>query len=198
MSTRLCTKCKTEKPLDIDHFYVDKKQGFKRWCKKCHNYCVSARSKLNKDQRNKMKRIRRERPDVKAKEKVYAQKRASTPEFRTKANGWQRSWRLENTIKWLAAVAKARAKKRGLAFDEDLTDLSIPSHCPILGIPIVKGQVKSGPHSPSLDKIIPHLGYVKGNRWFISNRANAMKSDATLEEMVLLGKWAQGEIDSRG
>ena len=38
------------------------------------------------------------------------------------------------------------------------------------------------PDSPSLDRIVPELGYVKGNIRVISNRANHLKSDATLEE----------------
>jgi hypothetical protein len=70
--------------------------------------------------------------------------------------------------------------------------------CPILGIPLfVKGEV-AGPNSPSLDKIIPELGYIKGNRWVISYRVNAMKNDANLDEIILLGKWAQGEKERRG
>jgi hypothetical protein len=50
-------------------------------------------------------------------------------------------------------------------------------------------------NSPSLDRYVPSLGYARGNRWVISSKANTMKSNATLEEMVLLGKWAQGELD---
>ena len=42
--------------------------------------------------------------------------------------------------------------------------------------------------SYSLDKIIPELGYVKGNVWIISNKANAIKSNASLEELKLLVK----------
>lgn len=41
---------------------------------------------------------------------------------------------------------------------------------------------------PSLDKIIPKLGYVKGNVWVVSNKANRIKSNATIEELELLVK----------
>ena len=40
--------------------------------------------------------------------------------------------------------------------------------------------------SPTIDKLIPSLGYTKGNVWIVSRRANMIKSDATLEELELL------------
>lgn len=39
--------------------------------------------------------------------------------------------------------------------------------------------------SPSIDKVIPELGYVRGNVWVISNKANRIKNNATLEELKL-------------
>ena len=40
--------------------------------------------------------------------------------------------------------------------------------------------------SPSLDRIIPSLGYVKGNIRVISFRANTLKNNATLSELELI------------
>lgn len=40
--------------------------------------------------------------------------------------------------------------------------------------------------SPSLDKIIPSLGYAKGNIWVISYRANTIKNNCTFEEIQKL------------
>ncbi|MBB3990312.1 hypothetical protein [Croceicoccus naphthovorans] len=56
---------------------------------------------------------------------------------------------------------------------------------PILGIPIyiAKGGRGGKDHSPSLDRIRPKLGYVPGNVIVISNRANRLKSDATIREL---------------
>ena len=42
--------------------------------------------------------------------------------------------------------------------------------------------------SPSLDKVIPSLGYVKGNIWVISYRANTIKNNCTFEEIEKLYK----------
>lgn len=61
----------------------------------------------------------------------------------------------------------------------------VPTHCPILGLPlyVMKGTKGGGPNSPSLDKIEPSRGYVPGNVIVISNRANRLKSDASVEEL---------------
>jgi hypothetical protein len=88
--------------------------------------------------------------------------------------------------------ARSRAKRRGIPFSIALADIVVPTHCPILGIPLVQhtGKKGSGFDSPSLDAIIPSMGYIQGNVQVISHRANAMKNDATFDEMVKLGKWA--------
>ena len=83
--------------------------------------------------------------------------------------------------------AKSRAKQKNIPFNLTLEDIKVPKTCPLLGIPI-EIQPKKGyhPNSPSLDKIIPEKGYIKGNVWVISNRANTLKNDATLQELKTL------------
>lgn len=69
-----------------------------------------------------------------------------------------------------------------MPFTIETSDIVIPKTCPILGIPLQpRGDNKD--FSPSLDKVIPARGYVAGNVAVISNRANRIKSDATLEEL---------------
>ena len=82
-------------------------------------------------------------------------------------------------------AAQARARKRGLPFDKRIPSLELPSTCPVLGIVLVYGGLmgKSSPNSPSLDRIWPELGYVVSNLRVISNRANTLKNDATLDEL---------------
>jgi len=88
---------------------------------------------------------------------------------------------------------KKRAKKNGIEFNLDVCDIPmIPEYCPILGIKIIANKL-SGPidSSPSLDRINPKIGYIKGNIRIISNRANRIKADATLEELKLVLKDSQ-------
>jgi len=42
---------------------------------------------------------------------------------------------------------------------------------------------------PSLDRIIPELGYIKGNVVFISNWANIIKQDASEKELYAVADW---------
>jgi hypothetical protein len=58
--------------------------------------------------------------------------------------------------------------------------------CPLLGTPLFYGNGKMGPNSPTLDRIEPAKGYVPGNVWVISQRANVIKNDATVVELFLI------------
>ena len=80
--------------------------------------------------------------------------------------------------------AKISAEKRGLQFDLEPSDIIYPEFCPVLGIRIEQ-NTKRGPNdsSPSLDRIFPERGYVKGNIRVISQKANRIKNDATAEEL---------------
>jgi hypothetical protein len=89
---------------------------------------------------------------------------------------------------WLLVHAKDRARRKGLAFNLDLVDIIIPRVCPVLGIVLRKAKKQCDDHSPSLDRIIPALGYIKGNVRVISYRANVLKNNATLEEFLLVVK----------
>lgn len=85
----------------------------------------------------------------------------------------------------MLANAKARAAKAGVPFALTRADIVIPTHCPVLGIELVRriGRKGGADSSPSLDRVIPSLGYVPGNVVVVSRRANRIKTDATTEEL---------------
>ena len=94
--------------------------------------------------------------------------------------------------KRLLCWAKSRAIKNNLPFNIDESDIFIPEFCPLIGIKLERGS-KIHNSSPTLDKIIPELGYVKGNVWVISWKANRLKSNLDQYELnsfcnVLLSK----------
>jgi hypothetical protein len=102
--------------------------------------------------------------------------------------------RLNNPNRFLLSRAKSRAKKKGLEFNIDKSDIDVPIICPILGIPIIKEYKKGtkggpSPNSPSLDRVDNSLGYVKGNVRVISHKANTMKHNATATELIRFAEW---------
>ena len=90
-----------------------------------------------------------------------------------------------------------RARKIGVPCDltaQDVIDaLPEGNICPVLGVPLQFGQGVSR-NNPSVDRIIPSLGYVKGNIAVISFRANTMKQDATVEEVRALLNYMENAV----
>lgn len=90
----------------------------------------------------------------------------------------------EIAMKRMLSSARQRAKEKGLMFNLHYDDVQIPNLCPVLKIPLipsVDGTMTD--NSPSLDRLVPYLGYIKGNVKVISVRANKIKSDATSREL---------------
>lgn len=79
--------------------------------------------------------------------------------------------------------AKQRAEKHNYEFNIDETDIIIPKVCPLLEVPIVMGSKGDYEYTPSLDRIDNSKGYIKGNIWVISKKANSMKNSASKEEL---------------
>jgi hypothetical protein len=75
------------------------------------------------------------------------------------------------------------AKQRGLEFDIDESDIPLPENCPIFGTPLVRASSNGKQDAPSVDRIDNTKGYVKGNVVVVSMKANAMKRDATLDQL---------------
>lgn len=94
----------------------------------------------------------------------------------------------------LLTSAKRRAKDKNLNFDIDLDYLELiaTDECPVFKTPFVWGRYQGRSkmaHKPSLDRIIPELGYVKHNVVFISLRANSIKNNATERELYDVADW---------
>jgi hypothetical protein len=83
----------------------------------------------------------------------------------------------------LLSLAKSGAKSKGREFSLDLSDIVIPDRCPVLGIPLDCTVKRPADNLPSLDRIDNSKGYIKGNVWVISWRANYIKRDSTLSEL---------------
>ena len=103
---------------------------------------------------------------------------------------WQRNWRANNPRECLVIAAKARAKKRGLPFSIVVADVDWVTHCPIFGLELDYCTTPTGERKnckrdnfATIDRKEPALGYVPGNVFVLSYKANRLKQDLTLEVM---------------
>ena len=104
---------------------------------------------------------------------------------------YQRKYKRAHREQTALVRARRRAVKSGVAFSLTAADLPpVPDSCPALGVPFQCGDGHPMPESLTLDRINPALGYVPGNVIWLSHRANAMKQDATLEQLQRFAHWA--------
>lgn len=108
-----------------------------------------------------------------------------------KHQAYCQKYRENHQEKVLHGQARYRAKRKGIAFDLEVSDVVIPKLCPVLKIPLVRNSSKGGPRasSPSLDRIDNDKGYIKGNVQIISHKANTMKHCANNNELILFANW---------
>jgi len=156
---KTCTKCGVEKELTEFSNSLKNRKGVRANCKTCD-------------------RIRCKVWKYKNPDKIKA------------TNNKRTLLRRENPEAEMLRRARRRAKVQCIPFSIDIDDINIPEICPILGICLKQSEDRYPSRcSPSLDKIDPDLGYIKGNVQVISYKANTMKSDATVPEMVQFALW---------
>jgi hypothetical protein len=102
---------------------------------------------------------------------------------------YKKEYYLKNINRRLLENAKKRAKEKGILFDISVGDIVVPTHCPVFGFEFKTGEKTPVSTSPSLDRIVPELGYVKGNIQVISHLANAMKQNATNAQLKNFAQW---------
>tara|TARA_B110000444_G_C18325437_1_gene360335 strand:- start:113 stop:472 length:360 start_codon:yes stop_codon:yes gene_type:complete len=91
-------------------------------------------------------------------------------------------------------ASKRRANSKNLPFDltSNYLESIFPKNCicPILGYKMKVSSISLGRLSPTLDRINPRIGYIKGNVEFVSNIANCMMTCATGKDIKKFVKWA--------
>jgi len=109
------------------------------------------------------------------------------------------------SIRGIAVTAckssKRRARDKNLPFNltSDYLESIFPKNCicPILGYKMKVSNITLGKLSPTLDRINPRLGYIKGNVEFVSNIANCMMTSATGRDIKRFVKWASKKYNIR-
>ena len=86
---------------------------------------------------------------------------------------------------------QSRARTYGIPMDVTIDDIVITDLCPIFGTPMFWGDTLTN-DNPTVDRVVPALGYVKGNICVISHRANRQKNSSTLEELKMILAYMEG------
>ena len=163
---KTCGKCGGAGPFSKNK---SKSDGLQSWCKECLNTAAALDYQTNPEKFSK-------------RSSTYRQ---NNPE---RYKNYDRTSRLRDPQTYMWKKAKDRAQRKNIPFDIEPSDISIPSICPLLGIELQYGRGVQGRSSPTLDRKNPVLGYVKGNVWVISYKANAMKQDATPVELAYFAR----------
>lgn len=96
--------------------------------------------------------------------------------------------------------ARRRTKGKGVPFNLtiDYVESILTDCCPIFNTEFKWiGNKKTLDTSPTLDRIVPALGYVIGNVVVISNKANSIKSAYTAADIFTVASWLQTIEDQR-
>jgi hypothetical protein len=159
---------------------------------------IEKHKRLREQQRVWAAKNRKENPErVSAQQKKWSKNTDYYENNKEDLKAYAILWKKNNRMKCLIASAKSRAKEKNLPFNITLLDLVIPEFCPIMGTRLQWGEGVRSDSSPSLDRIIPALGYVKGNVQVISWKANRIKMDSTPEELKLVADYMQRIINDR-
>lgn len=109
--------------------------------------------------------------------------------------GYSRKYYERNWPSAQCRLKRYYAKKKNLPFDLEPSDLVIPEVCPVFGFPLkINASTHNKDDSPSIDRIDPTKGYTKGNVVVISQKANRIKNDATLEEIGQVYFWLKKQL----
>jgi hypothetical protein len=175
-----CSRCGSVKP-ELEFSKASReKDGLQCWCKVCSS--KQRKPGLNKSEVRKSICLHcGEEFVLLSTKRLYCSNKCRSLFNNTSEVRYD--WKDNNPERSILYRSKASAKKKNIPFNLDLSDIKIPKVCPVLGIELLKGKDNSCDNSPSIDKIKPELGYVKGNVRIISQRANLLKSNATIDEL---------------
>jgi len=167
MNNKICSQCKKEKSLEEFHSGTGKMRK-RSQCKTCCKLLYDTPERLEKNTKKR------------------AEKRKNDPTYRKREQELMKINNRKNPLKYLIKIAKIRARNKNLEFSITEEDLILPTICPLLKIPLQINEGKKEYNSFSIDRINNNKGYIRGNVWIISVRANWLKNNASIEELELL------------
>jgi hypothetical protein len=188
---KTCYKCGLTLNFSFFSRHKSKKDGLQTYCKSCCSKISTKHMDKVGGKRKLAEYERQIRADPLLREQLIQDAKQWDKDNAERVSEYKRKWVDNNYTKSRLASIKSRAKAEGIVFNLTLEDIQIPSICPILLIPLTRARSENYAHRSaiSVDRLLPGLGYTKGNIHFISNKANTMKQDATPAELLLFADW---------
>ena len=163
---QVCSTCKIEKPVEAYAIQKAKRSGIFAECKQCQRV---RNQKWIDSNRDRFRHMNKDATNLK---------------------------RRRDPVRAMIQVARARCRKKGMEFSITEADVFIPEFCPVLGIPLTAGLGFGCGHGlairdtrASLDRIDNSKGYISGNVVVVSYRANRIKSDANVSELLKIARF---------
>jgi hypothetical protein len=162
----------------------DKARAAKSYAKHREKYLAKAKAQREEDPTFAAKKYRISREWLAARPGRAAQQ--------------QREWQIRNPRKWkisqMHSAASRRAKDLGIPFTITKDDIAnvYGDVCPVFGKSFEVAPGASGTKrdfSPSLDRIVPSLGYQPDNIIVVSDLANRIKSNATPTQVAQVAEF---------
>jgi hypothetical protein len=150
------------------------------WVRYCSRFCRSKHDRIARSDK------------IKAYMKEYS-KSGKKKRNAEKDKLSREEWIKKHWHQYILCAAKHRAKKQGSEFNLTVKDIQVPEYCQFTGLKIEPFS-ENYYARPSLDRIVPELGYTRGNVRVISQAANLLKSDMPEDKFIEVlqyigGKW---------
>lgn len=167
---KICTKCKVEKTLAFFHKNKRTPDGFTVQCAQC---CIEFTKQWRHKNPEKARQHARANGARRAALRIPKPPKVRFVKQRTR----------ETEAERILAAVRSRAKAKGVVFNLDIEDIVIPRLCPVFNVPLVLYATKGNTrYCASVDRIIPSLGYTKGNVVVVSWLANRLRNNGTWDQ----------------
>lgn len=176
--TKLCTRCHKIKPAAEFHRHSKRIDGLQNYCKECKSVVQDVGYADGSLQAYHRERYAASGGAYHA--KYYLDNKtkiSSAGAVRRRLEPWRH----------IISNIRGRAEREGIPYDIDVEwgSETYTGRCEVTGIAFIKTDGNDGqmPFSPSIDRIVPALGYTKGNcRWVLFG-INALKGSGTDADM---------------
>ena len=135
------------------------------------------------------------------KERINERCKKYNKENKEKLNAQRKKYREEDRGRHMAQQIRYRANEKNLPYDLDADYLKSiwpeDNKCPALGLEFSKPGEGLKETSSSLDRLVPELGYVKGNVAIVSMLANQIMSNATPDQVIAVGYFFKNKLEEK-